>query len=183
MPRSCGHTRTVSRLRELSLREVFDCMVSRSCHLDKETSSIRLVHKSLFEYLKKQHETGQLFKHGHSEIVRTCLIYMNFDNDKTKLDPTLPREMFRELFREEIDKHTQEFCLIRYAIQNWGWHSKKYESKVVTDLAVNLFLRPFDSICISHGLYHSSVSEDYFYPVWEEQTTYKETQQSLDTIF
>lgn len=32
---------------------------------DKETSTIRLVHRSLFEYLKKQHQTGNLLKLGH----------------------------------------------------------------------------------------------------------------------
>jgi hypothetical protein len=142
--------------------------------LDKETCSIRLVHKSLFEYLKKQHEAGQLFEHGQSEIAQTCLICMNFDNDSTKQDRT-PISMGQ--CPDEFYKQGKEFCLIAYAIQNWGWHSKKDETEVVTDLAVNLFFRPFDSLCISHGLYHS------LYDLIEHnpRNTYLEIQQSPDT--
>jgi hypothetical protein len=48
---------------------------------DKESSSIRLVHKSLFEYLDNQHEMARLFKQGENEIAQTCLIYMSFRDD------------------------------------------------------------------------------------------------------
>jgi hypothetical protein len=49
--------------------------------LDKEMSSVRLVHKSLQDFLKKQHEENKLFVTGHCDIARACLVYLSC-NDK-----------------------------------------------------------------------------------------------------
>lgn len=54
--------------------------------LDKETSQIHLVHKSLFEYLKKQHETGRLFKGARNQIALSCIKYMNFVDESVNWD-------------------------------------------------------------------------------------------------
>jgi hypothetical protein len=45
--------------------------------LDKKTASIRLVHKSLQEFLEKKYKNQELFKTGHQDITRTCLKYMS----------------------------------------------------------------------------------------------------------
>jgi hypothetical protein len=46
--------------------------------IDEYTSSVRLVHKSLEDYLTTQYNEGLLFQEGHFEISRICLTYMSF---------------------------------------------------------------------------------------------------------
>jgi hypothetical protein len=41
--------------------------------IDEETCTVRLVHKSLHDYLTLLHEKGKIFPNGHSEIAYTCL--------------------------------------------------------------------------------------------------------------
>jgi hypothetical protein len=55
--------------------------------IDEETSTVRLVHKSLHDYLTLLHEEGEIFSHGHSKIAYTCLQYMCFNDDEREIDP------------------------------------------------------------------------------------------------
>jgi hypothetical protein len=48
--------------------------------IDKETSSVRLVHKSLQDFLQQKHKDRKLFEMGHCDIARACLTYMAFRN-------------------------------------------------------------------------------------------------------
>lgn len=93
--------------------------------LDKETSSIRLVHKSHSEYLNNRHTLGRRFQRGHSEIAQTCLIYMSFNDKSTHFDPTVAKE----LLMKQIAEHRNKFCLLMYAIKNWGNHLAKDPSE------------------------------------------------------
>jgi hypothetical protein len=65
----------------------FEKSLTDCCHglvvVNQETSSIPLVHKSLQDFLKKQHETDQLFINGHHEIARACLIYVGLNYETT----------------------------------------------------------------------------------------------------
>jgi hypothetical protein len=60
----------------------FQKSLTECCHglvvLDKETSSIRLVHKSLQDFLKKQHEADALFSAGHHDLAYACFVYLVF---------------------------------------------------------------------------------------------------------
>jgi hypothetical protein len=68
--------------------------------LDEETSTVRLVHKSLQDYLQRQHHDGKIFQTGHSEIACTYLKYMYFIDD----DPDLTRaEYINAIFPEDSD--------------------------------------------------------------------------------
>ncbi|CCX30780.1 Similar to unnamed protein product [Aspergillus oryzae RIB40]; acc. no. BAE57037 [Pyronema omphalodes CBS 100304] len=68
--------------------------------LDEETSTVRLVHKSLQDYLQRQHEDGKIFENGHSEIAYTCLKYMYFIDDDLDLTRT---EYINVRFLEGLD--------------------------------------------------------------------------------
>jgi hypothetical protein len=83
--------------------------------LDKETSSIRLVHKALSEYLMREHKMGRFFEHGHSEIAQTYLTYIGFEDDSVDLDP----DMEYTIFRQRLQQHLERFCLLFYAICQW----------------------------------------------------------------
>jgi hypothetical protein len=50
--------------------------------IDEETSSIRLVHKSLHEYLTKEYASGKIFQNGDGEIAQACLQYMHFTDSE-----------------------------------------------------------------------------------------------------
>jgi hypothetical protein len=69
----------------------FEKSLTECCHglvvLDKETSSIRLVHKSLQDFLKKQREADALCSAGHRDLAHTCLVCLGFS------DPTIRRNL------------------------------------------------------------------------------------------
>jgi ankyrin repeat protein len=152
----------------------FEKSLTDHCHglvvLDKETSSLRLVHKSLQDFLQKQHEKKKLFETGHSEIARACLLYMGF-SDRTMSsgplyypdisDPTFVELVYRGFDRPDIleatsknlaSPHIERFPLLKYAIHFWGFHAKKQMNQEVTDQIHTLFLNGRNSHCISKDL-------------------------------
>jgi hypothetical protein len=85
--------------------------------VDDSTSTIRLVHKSLQDYLEAQYKKRQIFTQGHYEIARICLTYMTFDSyDLNESDP--------ELWYETYDKHP----LLNYAARQWDHHARNSEA-------------------------------------------------------
>jgi hypothetical protein len=123
--------------------------------LDKETSSIRLTHKSLFEYLVHQQKIGKLFENGHSDIAYTCLRYMSFTDDSLQWENTLDTDQFEALVTQHLDK----FCLLWYSIENWGQHSAEdgTNNEAIKEEELRFFLRPSNTHCISRGLQHLSI--------------------------
>jgi ferritin len=63
----------------------FEKSLTECCYglvvVDKETSSIRLVYKSLQDFLKDQYENTKLFETGHRNIAFTCLQYLSFSDE------------------------------------------------------------------------------------------------------
>ncbi|KAK2805130.1 hypothetical protein FQN50_006375 [Emmonsiellopsis sp. PD_5] len=92
------------------------------CHglvvIDQETSSIRLVHYSLHEHLRKQTEIfGYSREQWHSKITRTCLTFLQFDFPP---DAELPEYVDREIFSSTV-----EGALFSYAVHSWGDHFRQ----------------------------------------------------------
>ncbi|KAK2790234.1 hypothetical protein FQN52_005731 [Onygenales sp. PD_12] len=92
------------------------------CHglvvVDQETSSIRLVHYSLHEHLRKQTEIfGHSREKWHSRITRTCLTFLQFDFPP---DAELPDYVDREMFSSTV-----EGALFSYAVHSWGDHFRQ----------------------------------------------------------
>jgi hypothetical protein len=54
--------------------------------IDRETSSVRLVHKSLQDFFDQKFNDMELFETGHCDVARTCLKYLSF-NDYTMTSP------------------------------------------------------------------------------------------------
>jgi ankyrin repeat protein len=114
--------------------------------LDEATSTIRLVHKTLHEYLTTQHEDGEIFQDGHGEIAHTCLKYMHF-NDTEQLDPTRPTLEFETFL---VEQRLRKFSLLRYAIWHWCDHAREgIMGANVENLAISLFLDASNFNCIS----------------------------------
>lgn len=112
--------------------------------IDDETSTVRLVHKSLHDYLKKRHEEGDIFPHGHGEIAYTCVKYMNFA-DENGLEYSAEgknhticgeRVNLRKIFERRLEK----FSLLHYAVINWGHHARIHTTPGVLTLGMRLFI-------------------------------------------
>ena len=87
------------------------------CHglavIDQETSTVRLVHYSLDEYLRKQDQIFGLTKaQWHSEIACTCLTFLNF--------PSLTGG-------EALGESHMTITILPYAATQWGHHLRMSE--------------------------------------------------------
>ena len=92
--------------------------------VDREASTIRLIHYTLQEYLCT---FPDLFGPTHTIMAETCLTYLNFPaiNDITSTLSTLP----------------QSTPFLKYSSLYWGVHAKREASKEVVSLALILFDR------------------------------------------
>ncbi|KAI5816811.1 hypothetical protein BZA77DRAFT_55411 [Pyronema omphalodes] len=85
--------------------------------IDEETSTVRLVHKSLHDHLTELHDSGEIFPDGHTEIAHTCLQYMCFNDDQPQIDSSELEIPWYITIERRF-----RFCLLDYAIQNFGHH-------------------------------------------------------------
>ena len=90
--------------------------------VDKEASTVRLIHSTLQEYLLAHPE---LFGTPHSTIAETCLGYLNSQQVKA-LSPSLPSDFRKVHFHE-------------YSSVYWGVHAKRDLSDCAKSLALKLF--------------------------------------------
>jgi hypothetical protein len=97
--------------------------------IDDSTSTIRLVHKSLQDYLQKQYDEHRLFEEGHHEIAHICVTYMSFDN----LDDEITT------LREEVFK---KYALLAYVTRHWSYHARNAKAKhnSIEDLVISLLI-------------------------------------------
>jgi hypothetical protein len=114
--------------------------------IDEETSTVRLVHKSLHDYLTLLHEKGKIFSDGHSDIAYTCLQYMCFNDDKHEIDP-----LELEVTEDIIDLRRARFRLLEYATNNFGHHLVRDQSPYTADMIHSLFPARINLNCISTG--------------------------------
>jgi hypothetical protein len=106
--------------------------------IDEETSTARLVHKSLHEYLSKLFKEGKIFQDSDGVIALTCLTNMHFidtENVSNPIDP-LNKDAARSILKSRVER----FALLDYAISNWGHHARHQTTKSVKTLAVSLLL-------------------------------------------
>ena len=99
--------------------------------MDKEASTVRLIHFTLKEYLSARPD---LFTRPHSSITEICLTYLNSDQVKTLSADSSP---------DTLDTSFLEYCS-RY----WGVHAKRELSDCSRSLALEL---------LHHYDYHISV--------------------------
>ncbi|KAI5799395.1 hypothetical protein FPQ18DRAFT_301760 [Pyronema domesticum] len=135
--------------------------------IDEETSTVRLVHKSLHDYLMLLHEHCEIFRDGHSEIACTYLQYMCFNDDQHEIGPLELK------VSENIKKlRRMRFCLLDYATNTFGYHLCD-QSPCTADMIHGLFPETINLNCISTG----SLSE-FLFPfyewLWDDVHTHSE---------
>ena len=90
--------------------------------VDKEASTVRLIHFTLQEYLRAHPE---LFSRAHSTIAETCLSYLNSRKIKALSSSPSP--------------DLQDTPFLEYSSLFWGMHAKRDLSECAKLLALNLF--------------------------------------------
>jgi hypothetical protein len=141
--------------------------------IDEPTSQnpiIRLVHKSLQDYLQIEHNQGRLFIDGHHDIAYVCLAYILCVNshDLETIKPNL---------QDFFIKH----ALLDYAAQSWFHHMNMASSTNTVDLSAaeqiftTLILEEINSNPLSEVLLRSSIITrtgwDYGYAVYSRHYT------------
>jgi len=106
--------------------------------VEASTYTVRLVHRTLQEYLR---DNADLFQSPHAVIAQTCLTYLNFQCIRA-----LPHNPYR---------HRVGTSLLEYASCYWGIHARRETTESVNELAVRLLDR-FDEhvssgILLSHN--------------------------------
>ena len=124
-----------------SIRTLLGCSLGLVT-IDERTSSLRLIHFTLQEYLR---ENLTLFQRPHSTIAEVCLTYLNFQCVRN-LSPTLCTA-------------PKSVPFLNYASCYWGFHSKRETTECVKSLALQL-LDQYDHISaklllINEGLWPS----------------------------
>ncbi|KAI5814506.1 hypothetical protein BZA77DRAFT_345612 [Pyronema omphalodes] len=112
----------------------FEKSLTECCHglvvIDNETSTLRLVHKSLQDFLKDQHAESKLFETGHRDIALTCLRYLSFSDGNASSGPmpdynTVKRMIsfgqnyqpsFCDDFRKAASAHIDLFPLLNHTV-------------------------------------------------------------------
>ncbi|KAG8534359.1 uncharacterized protein KY384_001203 [Bacidia gigantensis] len=115
-----------------SVRHIVECCLGLVT-IDEESSSIRLVHYSVQEYL--QEHKAEIFPDAEKSIAETCLTFLSFkDFDDQCNRLTL------------FDTRIRTYPFLMYAAQNWGVHAKLSPCNTLlsqimrfTNLELNLF--------------------------------------------
>ena len=124
-----------------SIRTVLACCQGLAA-VDKGSSTIRLIHFTLKEYLSRH---ADLFDKPHSRIAETCLTFLNFQAIK---------DLSTNPSRDPGDT-----TILRYASIHWGTHMRIEHSDRARNLALDLLTQCDNHI--STELLWESVSEWY----------------------
>ncbi|KAI5810777.1 hypothetical protein BZA77DRAFT_162360, partial [Pyronema omphalodes] len=91
--------------------------------IDEETSTARLVHKSLHDHLTQLHANGEIFRNGHTEMAYTCLQYMSYNDYESEIDSSEPN-ITEAIKRKRLDKYR----LLDYAAKSFRHHLRDQSS-------------------------------------------------------
>ena len=87
--------------------------------VENETSTVRLVHFSLQEYLTKEVQIlGRPIGEGHEDMARACLTYIMF-RSVTEMDSK------KDSKENKVGTSTPSHALLNYAACEWGHHVRK----------------------------------------------------------
>jgi len=100
--------------------------------VDKETSTVRLIHFTLQEHLRAQPE---LFVTAHSTMAETCLSYLNSHQVKA-LSASLSSD---PLYTPFLNYFPQDMPFLEYSSLYWGTHARRDPSDCAKVLALQLF--------------------------------------------
>ena len=128
--------------------------------LDRESSSIRLVHYSLQEFFRNRRE--KIFPSGEEELAEVCINYLLFDD-------------FIHGCCEDaaaIERSIEDFPLLRYASSYWGHHVQRSHCDRVHGLALKLLhSAPHRSLSLQVARFSQGYRNEY----WEADEVNSQT--------
>lgn len=121
--------------------------------VDEESSSVRLAHFSIQEYLKDQQT--ELFPSAEDEITEKCLTYL-FLGPLSQGCCDLEENIFARLY---------DYPFLRYAASYWGHHLRRCETEQAVKLAIS-FLNSQPRIAMSTQIckFSKGLKEGYWVP-------------------
>jgi len=119
--------------------------------VDNETSTIRLIHSTLQEYLHAR-DTTVVFENPHVAIARVCLKYLCFPT-VTGLSTTLARA-------------PGDLPFLQYASCHWGSHMKKQFASSLQPLALELLTQYPNHVSANLFLFHQDSLECWRQESW-----------------
>ncbi|KAI5798311.1 ankyrin repeat-containing domain protein [Pyronema domesticum] len=134
--------------------------------IDESTRTIRLVHKSLQDYLKTQYDEGRLFQEAHYEITRICLTYMSFYGFDSEIQTlkTYKSPVLRLDLGHNYDRFFEKYVLIKYATIYWSYHAvtAKSQSHAVDEMVLNLLQDKYEKCLVFQALlkFHFDLDSD-----------------------
>jgi len=129
---------------QIPLIDTLLCCCQGLIMVDKEASTVRLIHHTLQEYLST---LPDLFTKVHSTIAETCLTYLNSQRVK-KLPPhPLPND--------------QSMPFLKYSSRYWGTHAKRELSDHIMSLSLELLSSYETHISAISLLRQSPVGRDF----------------------
>ena len=123
-----GHT-SLNPRRRPSKDMMIECCLGLVT-VDRESSSIRLVHYALQEFFRDQRK--EIFPSGEDEIAEVCITYLCFDD--------LSRGCCQG--KAEIERSMEKFPLLRYVSIYYGHHVRALHSHRIYELAIRLLHSP-----------------------------------------
>jgi len=138
--------------------------------IDEETSTVRLVHYSLQEFLQNGNDLEVSLFHihtGHGLIAKTCLTYLRFCQSMT-LEMAASCECQKryggkKIWWEDACTCRSEFPLFSYASLEWGNHVREGYDTSIGSLAVEWLTAKETASCPCAIMYMSLVRDKYRY--------------------
>lgn len=121
--------------------------------VDDETSTVRLVHYSLEEYLNTH---DQVFQYGHEYITQICLTYLLFESTTNDLASKAIEDKIES--KGQNRAWTSKFALFQYATCHWGHHARKGYPLGESTLSLAL-----EYLCMDWQKRHNSVRFLYWH--------------------
>ena len=131
--------------------------------IDKEASTVRLIHITLQEYLRAH---AELFDRPHATMAETCLSYLN--SYQVKALSASPSRCVRGRPFPRYSSLYSDTPFLVYSSLYWGIHAKRDLSDCAKRLALKLFGNHNNHISIEILLNESRL----FYPSFEEPSSF-----------
>ena len=110
--------------------------------VDKEASTVRLIHFTLQEYLGSHPD---IFSKPHSAMAEICLTYLGSQSAKTLSTSIVPGREYYDLVYYEVPK-TLKASFLEYCSVYWGVHAKREPSDCGRLLALELLKESYGQI-------------------------------------
>ena len=147
--------------------------------VDKETSTVRLVHYTLQEYFREHEST--FFPEGHRTMAHICLTYLRFSMQKPIDDPIISEKLRSDVHTmtplevQYLARPALNDPFLKYAFYQWG-HHMRHQSDAPLNIFVHDLLQTFYTTSVMRVLYSMEFEIRFgLLRQWGNQSVYNDT--------